>query len=255
MGDSFEKRGVIERHLNLPKYPPVGLENVEHTDEYGTEKFGPWTHGNIFYWFIRLFILTDPTSTEAPLKIRQDILKHSMALVNDDGRIVAGALREAISPPTDENKEIRPNDIFLSAVLSLVQTIHDFFGRGDNNLSVLSDKYPEFRDAYHKGKVAYASVIARIDDSLPKGHTFELTASTVEHFQALGFKYLITGATNQWTGAAFEVLNGVRVQYQPFLTEKLVPESNIPVEGIVTSSDGYISYKDSGNMVYVVRLS
>jgi hypothetical protein len=253
VAESFTMRDQLTRHLNPPKYPPDGLNSVEHTDGYGTDKFGPWTRSNIFYWFIRLFVLTDATSPSTAIETRQDILEHSLAILDNGGQVIAGAFRDTKSPP-DERRELRENDIFLTAVLPFMRPILRFLGIQEYAaMLALTDQYPTFRDAYHQSKIGSAALVARTD-ALPKEDTFELTVATVEHFQSSGYHYLVTEAVNQWTGAAFEALNGVRVHFQPFQAEKVLPESNEPVEGKVTSPNGFISYKDSGSMFYVVRL-
>jgi len=68
-------------------------------------------------------------------------------------------------------------------------------------------------------------------------------------------EYIVTEATNQWTGAAFEALGGVRVHIRPFLTEPPVPKSDEPLEDVATSPNGFLADKDSGGMFYVVRLA
>jgi hypothetical protein len=70
------------------------------------------------------------------------------------------------------------------------------------------------RQAYAQGKVAHHALVAR-SDALAKADTFELVAASVEHHQALGYAFMVTEATNQWTGAAFEALGGVRVHFAP----------------------------------------
>jgi hypothetical protein len=66
---------------------------------------------------------------------------------------------------------------------------------------------------------------------------------------------MVTEATHQWTGAAFEALGGVRVHFAPFQARPAVRRSDEPLEGVTTSPDGFLSNKDSGGMFYVIRLS
>jgi hypothetical protein len=121
-------------------------------------------------------------------------------------------------------------------------------------LTALSERYPEFKEAYEKGKVSHHFLVARSDD-LPKGDAFELVAASAECCLALGYEYMVTEATNQWTGAAFEALGGVRVHFRPFLVEPAVRKSDEPLEGITTSPNGFLAEKDSGGMFYVIRLA
>jgi len=66
---------------------------------------------------------------------------------------------------------------------------------------------------------------------------------------------MVTEATNQWTGAAFEALGGVRVHFAPFQAIPAVTKSDEPLEEVTTSPNGYLSDKDSGGMFYVIRLA
>ena len=66
---------------------------------------------------------------------------------------------------------------------------------------------------------------------------------------------MVTEATNQWTGAAFEALGGVRVHFAPFQAQPAVRKSDESLEGVVTSSNGFLSDRDSGGMFYVIRLA
>jgi len=85
--------------------------------------------------------------------------------------------------------------------------------------------------------------------------TFELVAASAAHYQALGYAYMVIEATNQWTGAACEVLGGVRVHFAPFQGRQMVHQSAEPLEDTVTSANGWLSNKDSGSMFYVIRLA
>jgi hypothetical protein len=66
-------------------------------------------------------------------------------------------------------------------------------------------------------------------------------AASAERYQELGYSYVVTEATNQWTGAAFEALGGVRVHFAPFQARQAVSKSSVPLEGITTSSNGFLS--------------
>jgi hypothetical protein len=101
-------------------------------------------------------------------------------------------------------------------------------------LTALSERYPDFKEAYAQSKVSHHFLIARSDDLL-KEDTFELVAAIAERCRALGYSYMVTEATNQWTGAAFEALGGVRVHFRPFKVEPAVPKSDEPLEDVTTS--------------------
>ncbi len=65
-------------------------------------------------------------------------------------------------------------------------------------LTALSERYPAFEKAYAGGRVGHHLLAARGDD-LAKEDAFELVAASAEHYRALGYEYLVTEATNQWT--------------------------------------------------------
>jgi hypothetical protein len=72
-------------------------------------------------------------------------------------------------------------------------------------------------------------------------------------YQALGHAFVLIEATNQWTGAACEALGATRVHFAPFRAHRTVRRSAEPLADIVTSPDGFLSGKDSGSMLYVIR--
>jgi hypothetical protein len=61
---------------------------------------------------------------------------------------------------------------------------------------------------------------------LAKADTFELVAASAEHYQTFGYAYMVTEATNQWTGAAIEELGGVCVHFAPFQGQQ--PFARVP---------------------------
>lgn len=89
---------------------------------------------------------------------------------------------------------------------------------------------------------------------LPSEHTFELFAATFEHFQEYGHEYMMITGTNQWTGAACEALGSARIYFWPFRDEQRVAVENKAKQNEPYSSDGFISNKDSGLMIYALKL-
>jgi hypothetical protein len=141
-------------------------------------------------------------------------------------------------PPFDVEPPLREGDPFLDAVVPAWEPVYAALGAQDAEaLTALSERYPAFREAYGEGKVGHHLLIARSDD-LPKGDAFELVAASAERLRALGYSYMVTEATHQWTGAAFEALGGVRVHFAPFQKEQAVPQSAEPLEGVTTSPNG-----------------
>ena len=254
IADGFARREPQARHLRPPKHPPAGLMEARHTDPFGTVPFGAWDTATQMYWIVRLAALTDPTSPKDAIEINEEVLEQSVAILGEEGRVIGSAFNETM-PPFDVEPPLREGDPFLDTVFGVWEPVYAALGAQDAEaLAALSERYPAFRRAYEEGKVSHHILIARSDD-LPKGDAFELVAASAERTRALGYEYMVTEATNQWTGAAFEALGGVRVHFSPFQTRPAVPRSDEPLEDATSSSNGYLSDKDSGGMFYVLRLA
>jgi hypothetical protein len=254
VGTSFARREPQCRHLQPAKLPPVGLADAAvHTDRFGSEAFGSWSKERLLYWFIRLLVLTDASSPRSAIKINGDALEQSLAMLNHRGYVIGGALNETM-PLLTEQPEFRRGDPFLDAVLEFVDPVFALLGAQDAEaLKALSVAYPQFQKAYARGKVGHHFMVAR-SDALPTADAFDLVAATAEHYRALGHAFMVIEATNQWTGAACEVLGATRVHFAPFRTQRTVRQSAEPLDDSVTSPDGFLSGKDSGSMLYVIRL-
>jgi hypothetical protein len=250
----FARREPQARYLRPPKHPPAGLMEASHTDPFGTDSFGSWDTETQLYWVTRLTALTDPTTSADAIEVNEEILAQSLAIVDGDGRVIGAAFNETM-PPFDVEPPFREDDPFLDTVVGVWEPVYAALGAQDAEaLTALSERYPVFREAYAQGKVSHHFLVARSDD-LPKGDAFELVAASAERSQALGYSYMVTEATHQWTGAAFEALGGVRVHFAPFQAQPAVRKSEEPLEGVVTSPNGFLSDKDSGGMFYVIRLA
>jgi hypothetical protein len=251
---SFARREPQSRHLRPPKHPPEGLMEARHSDPFGNDPFGPWNAETLLYWFIRLLVLTDPTSPRSGVLVNEEALAQSLAIVDERGQVIGGAFNDTM-PPLDAEPEFREDDPFMAAIFATYEPVLDLLGNQDvEALTALSDRYPEFREAYARGKVGHHLLVAR-SDALAKEDAFELVAASAEHYRALGHEFMAAEATNQWTGAAFEALGGIPVHFAPFQARRTVRKSAEPLEGVVTSPNGYLSDKDSGGMFYVIRLS
>ena len=250
----FARREPQARHLRPPKHPPAGLMEARHTDPFGIDSFGSWDTQTQMYWIVRLTALTDPTSSADAIKVNEEVLAQSLAILDREGRVIGAAFNETM-PPFDVEPPFREDDPFLDTVVAVWEPVYGALGAQDAEaLTALSERYPEFREAYAQGKVSHHLLVARSDD-LPKGDAFELVAASAERCRALGYSYMVTEATNQWTGAAFEALGGVRVHFRPFQAQPAVPKSDEPLEDVTTSSNGFLSDKDSGGMFYVICLA
>ena len=254
IGASFARREPQARHLRPPKHPPAGLMEARHADPFGTDPFGSWDNETQMYWIVRLLALTDPTSPRGAIEVNEEVLEQSLAIVDGEGRVIGGAFNETM-PPFDVEPPFREDDPFLGTVVGVWEPVYAALGAQDAEaLTALSERYPAFREAYEKGKVGHHLLVARSDD-LPKGDAFELVAASAERYRALGYEYMVTEATNQWTGAAFEALGGVRTHFYAFQAASAVRKSDEPLEGVTTSLNGFLSDKDSGGMFYVIHLA
>src|SRR5918998_2629311 len=217
----FVRREPQARHLRPPKHPPAGLMEARHTDPFGTDSFGSWDTETQMYWIVRLTALTDPTSPQDAIEVNEETLTQSLAILDRESRVIGAAFNETMAP-LDVEPPLREGDPFLDTVGGVWEPVYGALGAQDAEaLTALSERYPEFKEAYAQGKVSHHILIARSDD-LPKGDTFELVAAIAERCLALSYEYMVTEATNQWTGAAFEALGGVRVHFRPFQVEPAV---------------------------------
>jgi hypothetical protein len=254
VGTSFARREPQARHLQPAKFPPAGVRDAVHTDPFGSSAFGPWDTETILYWFIRLVVLTDPTSPGSQIRTNAETLEQSLSIVDEQGDVIGGALNETMAPCAGV-ADFRHDDPFLEAVLAFADPVLTLLGAQDaEGLKALSAAYPQFREAHARGKVGHHFMVAR-SDALPKADAFELVAATAARYQALGYAFVLIEATNQWTGAACEALGATRVHFAPFRAKQTVRESATPLVDTVTSPDGFISSKDSGSMLYVIRLA
>jgi hypothetical protein len=249
MGRSFAKRDPVSRHLILPPHPPAYLEGVEHTDALGTESFGSWTLENLIYWFVRTFLITTPGDN---MRLNEEVLSLSYVMMDGD-EVMGGSFFEPL-PPTDEEPTLEPDDDFRMAVMEHLDPIFSVLGfQNAECTGVLSAHSTAFQQARAAGKIVHHFMLARFD-ALPVLDTFELMMVPHQLLREQGYEYIVTEASHQWTGAAFEAEGAVRVHYIPYRHEKVLPVSADPGTDRVTSPDGYLSDKDSGCMFYVLRL-
>ncbi len=253
MASSFARREPQCRHVRPPIAPPAALRDARHVDGFGSEPFGPWTTERLLYWFIRLLILTDPTSERSAIATNDAAVTQSLAILDDDGRVIGGALNDVL-PPHGAEAALRADDPFLDAVMAWIAPVMTLLATQDEAAVAALSRFPHFAAAHAAGRVGHHFMVAR-SDALPTLDAFELVAATAERYRDLDFAYVIIEATNQWTGAACETLGATRVHFAPFRTERVVAASPFPLENAPTSPDGYLAKKDSGSMLYVLRLT
>ncbi|MTB51165.1 hypothetical protein [Lewinella sp. W8] len=250
LAGSFARNEPMNKHVHPPKCTSSAVLNKTHQDPLGLASFGPWTTKNILFWFTRLVVLTNPSDPISHIELNQEVIDHSLAFV-EQGEVIGAALNSALHAEEDK---WRIGDPFLDAVFQYQAPIVDFFHRAEiEAISALVEKYPAFRTAHQSGKVGYIFMIAR-SPQLPSEQVFELFAASFEHLQREGFEYMLVTGTNNWTGAACETLGAARIYFTPFRDRPRVATEQTAEDDEPYSSDGNISAKDSGAMVYVVKL-
>lgn len=253
IANSFVRKEPMNRHLQLPEKYPQNLMDLIHTDPFGSHRFGEWTKENIFFWFIRLMVLTDSSNPLGDIRSNDELIKLSLAIQDENGKIIGGAYNIPLASHLEEHPP-RTNDPFIDAIGPFIKPPLTLIIEQEHQaIKFLHKKYPAFKSAHEEGKVGCHFLVAR-SNLLPVVDTFELVAASVERFIEFGYKYLVVTATNEWTGAACEVLGGFRVHFVPYRSEKRIKESKNAGPDEVHSQDGFLSDKDSGSMFYLLKL-
>jgi hypothetical protein len=111
IAEGFARWEPQARHLRPPKHAPAGLMEARHTDPFGTDTFGSWDTETQLYWVTRLTALTDPTSAAGAIEVNEEILAHSLAILDGEGRVIGAAFNETM-PPFDVEPPLREGDPF-----------------------------------------------------------------------------------------------------------------------------------------------
>lgn len=250
---SFVLNEPMNRHMVPYVNSPQVIKESTCLNLYGENGFGEWNKENIFQWIVRLLVF-DQLKDRLDRSISNNFAKQlSLAILDDYGKIIGGALSIRFLSGSSGNAP-DPENIFSKVVIGVMQPIVNMLiSQEESSIHALSDKYPEFHKALIDAKVGELFMIAR-SPFLPTDDTFELVAASLERFRELGYHYVLTAAANQWTGAAFEIIGGVRVHFAPYRAKKTVKESHEPLPNETATRDGFLSAKDSGCMFYVIRL-
>jgi hypothetical protein len=219
---SFVEREPMLRHLNEPvKYSKVEL----------------------FSAFLNHVVLPKP-----------DALQQSLVLLQE-GHVVGVAVNETFHFTEEDTAKDGSNnsssDTKDGPVPELLQETERFFApvmellstQDKEAIQLLSQHSNEFSSAYKEHRVGHIFMIAR-SNNITANDMFHLMVGSVLLYKQLGFSFVIVEATNNWTGAVCEKLGAVRAHFSPFRVKQH--------PGI--SSDGYLSSKDSGSMLYVLRI-
>ena len=123
VASSFVRNEPMARHLRPPRHPPAGLMEARHSDPFGSGvPFGLWSMETLLYWFIRLYLLTDPTSPQNAIQVNEEALPQSLATVDGRGQVIGGAFNETM-PSLDVAPEFPRDDPFLAAVFAFLEPI------------------------------------------------------------------------------------------------------------------------------------
>ena len=253
IAQSFVLNEPMNRHMVPYVNPPQVTKESTYLNLYGENIFGEWEKENIFQWVIRLLVF-DQLKDKLDRNDSDNFSKQlSLAILDDHGKIIGGALSIRFLAGSSGNAPDSEN-MFSNVLIGVMQPIVDMLiNQEESSIPALSDKYPEFQKALIEGKVGELFMIAR-SALLPTEDTFELVAASMQRFSDLGYHYVLTAAANQWTGAAFETIGGVRVHFAPYRAKKTVKESLEPLPNETSTKDGFLSAKDSGCMFYIIRL-
>lgn len=251
VANSFAVNEPMNRHVNPPIQIPTELIDATHKDVFGNDPFGAWTTENLLFWFVRLMLITDPSHPFGAIGIDDDVFRHSLVFLNNHYQPIGASINRTLP-----NKKVswRKNDPFIEAMYLYQNPIIDFLHLQEGiAIKILDDNFPHFNRAHQSGKVGNIAMIARSTELLSE-HTFELFAASFESFQKQGYEYMLITGSNQWTGAACEVLGAARIYFAPFRDKKRVAKENDADQNEPFSKDGFISGKDSGLMIYALKL-
>ena len=250
---SFVLNEPMNRHMVPYLNPPQLIKESAYLNLYGENIFGEWNKENIFQWVVRLLVF-DQLKDRLDRNVSSNFAKQlSLAILDEHGKIIGGALSIRFLAGSSGNAPDSEN-IFSQVLIGVMQPIVNMLiNQEEFSIAVLCDKYPEFHKALIGGKVGELFMIAR-SPLLPTEDTFELVAASLQRFRDLGYHYVLTAAANQWTGAAFEMMGGVRVHFAPYRAKKTVKESLEPLPNETSTRDGFLSAKDSGCMFYIIKL-
>ena len=216
----------MNRHVHPSRSVPVSMAHHLHKDTLGVAPFGPWTTENIFYWFVRLFALTSANDPLNSVKINEDTLRLSLAIFNAKRKVIGAAIN--VTVPNEE--------------VPMRQWIKFIFGGG------IGAREPDHEPHLYPGAYCHAGLGTSI--SRPSkgkgtrhgGHAFfggpisraaqgpylRIGGSLGGTPSKQGSEYMVVTATNQWTGAACEVLGATRVHFAPFRDREGWPGRPLP---------------------------
>ena len=254
IGEAFERNEPVMRHVILPQ-APSDFHTLRHSDglQKDTEA-GPWSAANLTAWWARLYWVVDLRLPGAPL-IRET-MESSLAVVSPDGHVTT-AICVSVQAPFDGNDFERDKLCPIGQyVTNCYSFLDDICEEADNHgLAELCRQFPDFENAIRGKKVAEACMLGKGNHASDSREPFELLYRLFFHLQTLGYSYMYVLASAHWTGAFLEMAGAVRVYFCPWQGKRPLPVGVTPQPSQPCSPNGWMSDKDSGLMMYVVRLS
>ena len=271
VGLGFAAYEPMCRHLNAQLMTDE-LRDAEYEDALGRHSWGhhtlaeqkemtkedlPLTLADALTWWIRMAFISDPEVEGRPLQ--QETLKRSTVAIDTKTGDFLGALigvPATLPPSSDAPHPSPPADCVFQrecnkAIGPIGQLIEDMEGAA---VPALITAYPAMKQAFEQHKVTCAFMISKssqieVSHSLP----VDLFRAHMEQQIALGHKYIVTEASNPWTGAVMEAMGATPTYFAPHRSIGGIVKSDEPVEEGPSSSNGYVSDKDSGIMYYAGR--
>jgi len=74
------------------------------------------------FWIVRLTALTDPTSPQDAIKVNEETLVQSLAILDGEGRVIGAAFNQTM-PPFDVEPPLREGDPFLDTVVGVWEPV------------------------------------------------------------------------------------------------------------------------------------
>lgn len=158
---SFVLNEPMNRHLVLPVQPPPEIQETRYLNVYGVSSFGAWEKENIFSWIVRL-LLFDQLKDRLDSNMVDNYSKQlSLALLNDAGKVIGGALSIQIQSGHSGNAPDSGNSFSRVLVQVMHPIVKMLIEQEEAAIPALSKKYKSFEQALNEGKVGELFMIAR----------------------------------------------------------------------------------------------
>ena len=217
-------------------------------------------------WWIRLCFVTNSSEDGRP--VQKEVLNLSTVAIDTKTNNFLGAVlampahipspppsspsssssSSSSSSPTHESIFHREAALALSPVKRYVDNMEN------TAIPALVSSYPPLQKAFENEKVTCCFMISKSSlHPVPLSLPVDLFRAHMEQQIELGMEYFVTEATNPWTGAVMEAMGATPTFFSPHRSVEGVIKSDKAVKEGPSSSNGWVSDKDSGAMFYVGR--